>query len=127
MKNKKRKEFSKKLCIFSSTVFVVVCALAILMILMGVETEIWNYLIPTAGGLVSISFGFYYNKAKAENLAKQRLRTIFIKLVLEGRLDEESYQELCDELDSIDSALQEKIDEMYRSSVEEETDANIIN
>ena len=127
MKNKKRKEFSKKLCIFSSTVFVVICALAILTTFMGVETEIWNYLIPTAGGLVSISFGFYYNKAKAENLAKQRLRTILIKLVLEGRLDEESYQELCDELDSIDNTLQEKIDEMYRNSVEEETDTNITN
>lgn len=125
MKNKL--EFSKKICIFSSILFVTISVVAILLEVLGYDSDIGNYLIPTCGGMVSVSYGFYFNKAKAENLSKQRLRTILIKQVLEGKLSEEDYQEIVEELDNIDNALQEKIEEMYRTSIDEEVDTNPIN
>lgn len=119
---KKRLEFSKKICIFSSILFVLACVISIYLNVTGNGTELAMYLIPTTGGLVSVSFGFYFNKAKAENLAKQRLRTVLIKNVLQGILPEDVYEELCVELDNMDAALQEKIEDMYRNSVDEEVE-----
>ena len=124
MRNK-RKEFSKKLCFLSFSLFSLISLSSIIATFLGIGTNLWDFLIPTAGGFVSICFGFYFNKAKAENLSKQRLRTTFIKFVLEGKLDEESYRELEEELNNIDDTLQNKIDEMYREAINEENDTSL--
>ena len=60
-----------------------------------------------------------------ENLSKQRLRTALIKLVLQEQLDEEVFEELCQELDDIDGTLQTKIESMYSDTVNQETDINM--
>lgn len=122
---KKKIEFSKKLCIFSALTLILTLIIALIFSVLNINLEIFTWALPSVGTITSVSFGFYYNKAKMENLSKQRIRTELIRIVLAGRLDEETYNELCDELDQIDGTVQNKMIEMYENSVAEEHEINI--
>ena len=65
---------------------------------------------------------FYYNKAKTENLSKQRLRNVLLKLVLEEKLSPEDYEEILVEIENIDAAIDGKLFSMLEQSIEEETE-----
>lgn len=74
-KNHRRKakppiEFSKKILfvVFGVTFIIVACAIA--MSYMTQSTDVYAYLIPSIFAELTIGTGFYYNKAKAENLLK---------------------------------------------------------
>ena len=124
MKRSKR-EFSKKLCIASITIFVIAVITALVFSAMSLDTEAFTWIVPSAGTICSVCLGFYFNKAKMENLSKQRIRTELIRLVLAEKLDEETYAELCDDLDHIDGTIENKISSMYENAVEEETEVNL--
>ena len=122
---KKKTEFSKKLCIITLANFLFCIGFSGIAAQAGVGEVIVPYLLPSAGVLTSATVAFYFNKAKMENLSKQRLRTALIKLVLQEQLDEEVFEELCQELDNIDGTLQTKIESMYSDAVNQETDINM--
>ena len=122
---KKKSEFSKKLCIITFVNFLFCIFFSGMAAQAGVGEVIVPYLLPSAGVLASATVAFYFNKAKMENLSKQRLRTALIKLVLQEQLDEEVFEELCQELDDIDGTLQTKIESMYSDAVNQETDINM--
>lgn len=67
---KREMEFSKKILfvVFAVTIAIVVCA--ILMSYITQTTDVYTYLIPAIFAELTIGTGFYYNKAKAENLLK---------------------------------------------------------
>lgn len=69
-RNKKKIETSKLLLLVSDgmAAVVLVCSIAAVFILQ--DTSPLIYLIPAVFGLASASHGFYYWKAKAENLNK---------------------------------------------------------
>ena len=120
-----KKEFSKKLCITSIIVFVITVITALVFSAMALDTEPFTWIVPSAGTICSVCLGFYFNKAKMENLSKQRIRTELVRLTLAGKLDEETYLELCDDLDHIDGTIDNKIASMYENAIEEETDINL--
>ena len=122
---KKKTEFSKKLCIITFVNFLFCIIFSGIAAQVGVGEVIVPYLLPSAGVLASAAVAFYFNKAKMENLSKQRLRTALIKLVLQEQIDEEVFEELCQELDDIDGTLQTKIESMYSDAVNQETDINM--
>lgn len=121
MKQKKKTEFSKKLCKVATSIFLISVLVSIAAAQLGIGDSLIPYLLPSTGAVAAAALGFYFNKAKMENLSKQRLRTILIKLVLQEKLDEESFEELCLELDNIDETLKGKIEEMYSDSVYQDT------
>ena len=122
---KKKTELSKKLCIITFVNFLFGIFFSGMVAQAGVGEVIVPYLLLSAGVLASAAVAFYFNKAKMENLSKQRLRTALIKLVLKEQLDEEVFEELCQELDDIDGTLQTKIESMYSDAVNQETDINM--
>lgn len=72
MKKRKKKtvETSKKLLIISDILSGVCAAAALIAVFVLKDTSPFAYLIPAAFGLSATSHGFYYWKAKAENLQK---------------------------------------------------------
>lgn len=121
----KKIEFSKKICIFTLVMFTISIIIGIVLSCCGMDTTLLIYLIPAAAGLASISVGFYYNKSKIENLSKQRLRNVLLKIVLEEKLSEEDYFDLCQEIDNIDDTISTKISSMYEDSIDEEQQTEI--
>ena len=91
---KKKKEFSKKLCIISIFIFVISLIGSFILAFLNMAEGFAPYLIPTTGAILAATIGFYLNKAKIENLSKQKLRNVLLKLVLEDKLSEEDYEEI---------------------------------
>lgn len=123
MKNKV--EFSKKICIFSLTIFSLSIFFCVILNFLVGDTSIFAYLIPATTTLSATSAGFYYNKAKAENLSKQKLRNILLKFILEEKLSEDDYFEICQEIDNIDDTISAKLSSMYEETVNEDTTVSV--
>lgn len=67
---KKTMETSKKLLLFADTLLVVVYTAAIVIAYVCRDTSPFAYIIPAVSGLAATSHGFYYWKAKNENMQK---------------------------------------------------------
>lgn len=70
MSKKKKIETSKKLLLFADAFLVVVCIAGIFIAYVCRDTSPFAYMIPAASGLAATSHGFYYWKAKNENMQK---------------------------------------------------------
>ena len=70
MRKRRKTDTSKKLLIFSDILTVAVAIITVLSIFILKDSTPLSYLIPAAFGLSGVSHGFYYWKAKAENLHK---------------------------------------------------------
>ena len=68
--NKSKKEFSKKIFNIVITLFVIVIFYAMALMWKTNTTDGLMYLIPAVGTLASVTIGFYYWKAKMENMIK---------------------------------------------------------
>ena len=68
--NKPKKEFSKKIFNIVITLFVIVIFYAMALMWKVGTTDGLMYLIPAVGTLASVTVGFYYWKAKMENMVK---------------------------------------------------------
>lgn len=122
---KKNKEYSKRICSFCIIQFIVVFILSLVFCFLGTSAEVFAYLVPVSGAMATAAVGFYFNKAKAENLSKQKIRNIVLKLSLEGRLEEEEYYEILEELEHIDSTIDAKLSSMYEEAIIEEVNTEV--
>ena len=68
--NKPKKEFSKKIFNIVITLFIIVIFYAMALMWKTNTTDGLMYLIPDVGALASVTIGFYYWKAKMENIVK---------------------------------------------------------
>ena len=68
--NKPKKEFSKKIFNIVITLFIIVIIYAMALMWKVGTTDGLMYLIPSVGTLASVTIGFYYWKAKMENIIK---------------------------------------------------------
>ena len=68
--NKPKKEFSKKIFNIVITLFIIVIIYAMALMWKVGTTDGLMYLIPSVGTLASVTIGFYYWKAKMENMIK---------------------------------------------------------
>jgi hypothetical protein len=118
----KKGSYSKKICTYSLITFSLVIIASIILSILGLGSEVFAYLIPSVGVVAAASVVFYYNKAKTENLSKQRLRNVLLKLVLEEKLAPEDYEEILVEIENIDAAIDGKLFSMLEQSIEEETE-----
>ena len=118
----KKGGYSKKICTYSLITFSLVIIASIILSILGLGSEVFAYLIPSVGVVATASVVFYYNKAKTENLSKQRLRNVLLKLVLEEKLSPEDYEEILVEIENIDAAIDGKLFSMLEQSIEEETE-----
>ena len=68
--NKPKKEFSKKIFNIVITLFIIVIFYSMALMWKTGTTDGLMYLIPSVGTLASVTIGFYYWKAKMENMIK---------------------------------------------------------
>ena len=121
MNQKHKPNFSKLLAAISITLFAVSAISGVVSAFCGVDTTPFMYIIPSTAGLATATVAFYYNKSKAENLSKQRIRYVLMKLLLEKKLSGDAYMEICAEIDNIDQSIQSKIAGMTEEAVNAET------
>lgn len=69
-KRKKKVETSKKLLIFSVAMVMLITIVAVIAVFVLQDPGPLEFLIGGSFGLASTAFGFYYWKAKNENIAK---------------------------------------------------------
>ena len=67
---RRRTETSKQLLLFSDILAVAVTVISAVAVFVIGDTSPLEYLIPAVFGLAATSHGFYYWKAKNENIAK---------------------------------------------------------
>lgn len=84
-KKRKQIEFSKKIFYVVISLFVIVIIYSMALMWKTGDTSALSYLIPSVGGLATTSCGFYYWKAKMENV---------IKLGKKNKMDMEDLKEL---------------------------------
>lgn len=121
-----KKEYSKKICTFCIIQFVIITVFSLICNLFGLASEIFIYLVPASAAMATAALGFYFSKAKAENLSKQKLRNIVLKLALEERIEEEDYYEIIEEIENIDATVDAKLSSMYEEAINEETNTEVI-
>ena len=123
MKRKKKVNFSKAICVVSIILFFISLLAAFFCSLHNLPTDIFPYAIPSTGGMAIASVCFYYNKAKVENLSKQRVRYVLIKLRLLNEIPAETYEKICYEIDHIDTIIDDKITNQLCEAVSEDITA----
>lgn len=123
---KNKKEYSKKICTFCIIQFVIITTFSLVCNLFGFISEIFVYLIPASAAMTTAALGFYFSKAKAENLSKQKLRNIVLKLALEERIEEEDFYEIIEEIENIDATVDAKLSSMYEEAIYEEINTEVI-
>lgn len=69
-KKKKRIEFSKKIFYIVITLFIIIIFYSMALMWKTENTDGLMYLIPSISGLAATTIGFYYWKAKMENMVK---------------------------------------------------------
>lgn len=70
MKKKKQKEFSKKIFDIVIILFIITIVYSMSLMWKTNNTDGLAYLIPASGGLAATAVGFYFSKAKTENVIK---------------------------------------------------------
>jgi hypothetical protein len=99
-----------------------VVVLALICCLYGIGSELFAYIIPVSGAMATAGIGFYFTKAKAENLSKQKLRNVVLKLALEEKITDGDYYEIIEEIENIDATVDEKLNSMYEESIHEDSE-----
>lgn len=92
---KKKTESSKKFVGILITLFVAVIVYSMALMWETKDTSGLSYLIPSVGGLVATAVGFYFWKAKAENLVK--IRKSMIKMEMETEKIDDEIERLANE------------------------------
>lgn len=123
---KNKKEYSKKICTFCIVQFILIVVLSLICCLYGTGSELFAYIIPVSGAMATAGIGFYFTKAKAENLSKQKLRNVVLKLALEEKITDGDYYEIIEEIENIDTTIDAKLNSMYEEAVYEETNNEVI-
>lgn len=115
--------FSKLLATLFCILFVISVIVGVIFAFIGLDISVFMYIIPATAAAATTAASFYYHKAKAENLSKQRIRYVLMKLLLRDELDGETYMEICNEIDNIDMVLEDKIFTMTQEAIDETIDS----
>lgn len=128
-------ENSKKHGIEFSKIIVIITGILFILILLDVRSatkeglDVSSYsmqAILTTGGIFGASIVFYLNKAKIENLAKGKIRYALLRLRLEIRLKnlvpEEAYGSVIEELNELDTMLDNKLDGALEEAIQSEVE-----
>jgi hypothetical protein len=90
-------------------------------------SSVLYYIIPASSAICTAAIGFYFNKSKTENLSKQRIRYVYLKLLLQEKLDPDVYQEIEDELCHIDDIINDKLNDALTEAINTDVRVDNIN
>lgn len=119
MRKHNKINFSKSLCILTTVLLIIIIILGMIADARGNNIEFYIVITPLLATITGITYSFYFNKAKMENLSKQKVRFLLIRLALEHHIGKDTYEELCKEVEEIDEAIEQKLIEEFQESVNE--------
>lgn len=118
MKFKKKVEFLKPICWSLVIIFIMSCGGGVVISVLGYDTSVFMYIVPASATMTTVVVSFYCYKARAENLSKNRIRFVLMKLLLEDKLSPDIYNEVVYEIENIDNALSNKLNSMTEESID---------
>lgn len=124
-KIQKKRSASKTYVGFAIGQFILTTLYSLACPVLGFDGSNICYILPSSATVLATALGFYYNKAKVENLSKQRIRYVYLKMLLENKLTPEQYEEINLELESIDSIINDKLLYTLQNDVNEDINTNI--
>ena len=124
-KTKIKKSSSKTYVGLALTQFIGVLLYSLACPILGFDGSNICYILPSSATVLATALGFYYNKAKVENLSKQRIRYVYLKMLLENKLTSEQYIEINEELENIDSIINDKLIYTFQNNINEDINTNI--
>ena len=126
-------ENSKKRGVEFSKIIVIITGLLLILTLLDIRGavregfDVSGYAtqqIVTTGGIFGASIIFYLNKSKIENLSKGKIRFMLLKLRLElklkGKIPEESYLLILEEINELETMLDNKLDGALEEAIQQE-------
>lgn len=105
--------------------FVIIILYSMYLGISGGDTSMLAYLIPASAGILGVALAFYYNKSKSENLSKQRIRYVYLKMLLQDKISPEIYEEIEEEISNIDEIINNKLYYSLQESVNEDINNDI--
>lgn len=124
-KIKKKRSSSKTYVGFGIIQFIGCILYSLACSFFGMDGSNICYILPSSATVLATALGFYYNKAKVENLSKQRIRYVYLKMLLENKLTPEQYVEINEELENIDSIINDKLFYTLQNDINEDINMNI--
>ena len=126
-------ENSKKRGVEFSKIIVIITGLLLILTLLDIRGavregfDVSSYAtqqIVTTGGIFGASIIFYLNKSKIENLSKGKIRFMLLKLRLElklkDKIPEESYLLILEEINELETMLDNKLDGALEEAIQQE-------
>ena len=124
-KNKTKRSSSKSYVGFAIAQFIVALLYSLACPVLYLDGSNICYIIPASATVLATALAFYYNKAKVENLSKQRIRYVYLKMFLENKLTPEQYEELSQEIENIDTIINDKLNYSLQNDINEDVNTNI--
>lgn len=124
-KNKVKKCASKTYVGFAIAQFIITVLYSLACPILGFDGSNICYILPSSATVLATALAFYYNKAKMENLSKQRIRYVYLKMLLENKLTPDQYNEINFELENIDSIINDKLNYTLQNDINEDINNNI--
>lgn len=125
--SKHRVEFSKVIVALTAILFILSMLDIRGAVRDGIDVSSYaTQILVTTGGVFGASIIFYLNKSKIENLSKGKIRFLLLRLRLElklkDKIPEESYQIILEEINEIDTMLENKLDGSLEEAIQNEID-----
>lgn len=117
-KEKNKLEFSKKILNETRVIFASQLLCGFYCILKGLDTSFFIYSIPVSGGVYGAAICFYLNKAKIENIWKGKIGYLKLKINLKLHLSEDQWNEVENELSTLEETFNMKIDSAFSEAVQ---------
>lgn len=103
----KKREFKKKVVLSTGSIFVCTCIVALIFSWNEKPTEVFTYIIPTAGGVFGAAVIWYLKAVQLENGIKIQLGMIKKLIDLGEEIKERTIQKMKDKTEAlIDEALE---------------------
>lgn len=121
MKKLAKFNFSKIAFVLAVIPFYYIIILSSILMIRTLDLSPLVYLIPATAVTHTGAHAFYTNKAKSENLSKGKLELIKEKArILKGTTSEVSQKEIINEIETIESSIDCKINENIDKSINED-------
>lgn len=123
MKKKKKLTYSQMLPIITGALFVLTLLEIVVLKLLGVDTtDFSTQQIITTGGLFGVNIVAYSNKEKMFNVARLKMETIKWSWEFKEshKLSSDQFQDIQNQVQSIDDATSNKIDSVISDAVNED-------
>lgn len=125
-RHQKRMEASKRLLLWVGIIFAVTVGIGTVAAFFGVDVTFFAAVIGVTGGVFGSAIVSYEIKAKMENVVKIKMAIVKFRLAIGGYLNPEQIAQVDLEIQALENAIDQKIDESVHQAVSQDPDIPMI-